>query len=186
MLFKNLDAACSILKNGGVILYPTQTLWALGCDATNLKAVEKIMALKKRKNKNGFVCIVDSLKMRDAYVENVPQLADDIIACSHKPTTIIYQKSINLPSIVCGEDQSIAIRITQNKISQALLKALKRPLISTSANTSGEKPPKQLSEVSEQISSNVDFIVSSDFVSSGKASSLIALKDNGEIKIIRP
>lgn len=184
---EDLKKACEILANGGLILYPTDTIWGIGCDATNQDAVNRIFSLKQRVDSKALIVLLDTTAKLDYYVEDVPDLALDLIEMSDKPITIIYDKGKNIASNLLADDCSIAIRITQERFSNELCKRFRKPIVSTSANISGTKAPACFSEIEDTIKSGVDYIVKyrQDEKQKAKASSILKLGNDGEIKIIR-
>jgi len=182
-----MNKAIEILRNGGVILYPTDTIWGLGCDATNPQAVERIYQIKKRDDSKALITLLDSEKRLQTYVEQVPDVAWDLIDCADKPLTIIYPQGKNLAPNLLAEDGSIAIRITKEEVSRSLCYMLQKPLVSTSANISGEPAPQNFSEISDEIRSQVDYILPfrQDEKTLASPSNIIKLEVNGEFKIIR-
>ena len=184
---EEIQKAVEILRKGGIILYPTDTVWGIGCDATNVNAVEKIYTLKKRTDSKSMLVLVDNADRIGRYVREIPPIAHDLIEINDKPLTIIYPEGINLAENLLAEDKSIGIRIVMNDFCQQLIRSLNRPLVSTSANVSGEKSPIEFSEISKEIIDNVDFVVSPKFEgkSTKRPSSIIKLGVNGEIEIIR-
>lgn len=181
-----INQAVHVLKDGGTILYPTETVWGIGCLSNQPKAIDKIFAIKKRAKNQKFILLLDNdLKLRN-YVQEIPEIAWDLIDFSEKQPTIIYPNAKNLPDELISQDGSIAIRIVKNNQITPLLNKVNFPLISTSANVSGAKTPTSLKEVSSEILSKVDFIVDlPDNNGSNRPSSIIKLQINGEIKIIR-
>ena len=176
-----------VLKNGGVILYPTDTIWGLGCDATNEKAVQRIFEIKKRANSQAMLVLLEDAGKIASYAD-VPDIALSIIEVTDKPTTIIYPNAKRLAPSLIAEDKTIGIRITNEIFTSSLLHRFNRPLVSTSANISGEKTPSFFKEIKDDIKNAVDYIVNyrqKDFESSS-ASSIIKLSMSGEVKIIRP
>lgn len=183
---QEIQKCIEILKKGGIILYPTDTVWGIGCDATNESAVKRIFEIKKREDSKSLITLVCNDRMLQQYVYEVPELAWDIIDLSTKPTTIIYPKGKNLASNAIAEDGSIGIRLIKNDFCNNLIYKLNKPIISTSANISGESTPLNFSNISEDIKSNVDYIVSPDLDKGyGKSSSVLKLELNGEIKVLR-
>lgn len=182
-----IKKAVEILQQGGVILYPTDTIWGLGCDATNPTAVNRIYEIKQRQNSKAMLVLMDSNAKLQGYVSEVPDLAWDLIELSEKPLTIIYPKAKNLAENLVAEDGSVGIRITRETFSKRLCEQFRKPIVSTSANVSGENSPKNFDEISEKIKNAVDYVVPlrQDENSTSKASSIIKLEINGEIKIIR-
>lgn len=175
------------LKNGKTILYPTDTIWGIGCDATNEKAIERIFEIKKRDKSKSLIVLVDSDRMLDNYLKEIPEMAWDIIDFVTKPTTIIYDSPRNFPSNLLAQDGSLAIRMVKEGFCHNLIKAFGKPIVSTSANISGEPSATTIEKVNEEIKRNVDFIVNlSQFNTlDNQPSSILKLSNNGEIKIIR-
>jgi len=182
-----VDEAVKILKEGGVILYPSDTIWGLGCDATNPKAVEKLIEIKKCKEHNGFIILADNADMICRYVKVIPEVALDILEVNDKPLTIIYPGSIGLAPNVPAEDGSIGIRLVDNDFCKALIYKYRKPLVSTSANISGEPAPADYDSISEEVRAAADWIAHPKFGrgATGKPSSIIKLGVGGEVKIIR-
>jgi len=180
-----INEALEVLKNGGVILYPTDTIPGLGCDATNKEAVSNIFELKNRPSQKSMILLVNSDSMLQKYVSEVPEMAWDIIDLSEKPTTIIYPKGINLPDICLADDGSIGIRMVKIGYLNELIQKLGKPLVSTSANFSGEPSPSKMEEINPLLAKKVDFIVNLTSESKNNASAIIKLELNGEFKIIR-
>ncbi len=182
-----IDEAVKILKEGGIILYPTDTVWGIGCDATNPKAVEKIFTLKKRTDSKSLIVLVDGLDMLYRYIKEVPEIADQLIEATDTPLTIIYPGAIGLAANVAAEDGSVGIRIPNHEFCKKLIYKLRRPIVSTSANISGEASPQHFGEIPKEVRDGVDWCADSDLDagSTGKPSSIIQLGLGGEIKIIR-
>ncbi|MCB9014236.1 MAG: threonylcarbamoyl-AMP synthase [Lentimicrobiaceae bacterium] len=175
------------LKDGGIILYPTDTVWGLGCDALNQRAVDKIYKLKQRESSKSLIILVDSFDMLKTYVDKVPEIALDLINSIDKPVTVIYDNAHNLPKNLLAADKTIAIRIVKNDFCQRLIAELKRPIISTSANISGEPTPLVFSKISENVKNQVDYCVQmfhEQFIQA-KASTILRLFENGEYQVIR-
>jgi L-threonylcarbamoyladenylate synthase len=176
-----------ILLNGGIILYPCDTVWAIGCDATNALAIERIYLLKKRADTKSMLVLVNGIDMLNNYVHKVPDIAKEMIKTSIKPLTIIYPKAVNLPANLAAIDGSIGIRIVQHEFCSRLIKQLNRPLVSTSANISGSATPLSYSDISAEIIGGVDYAVNPQFEEemTHKPSSIVSLGVDGEVKIIR-
>ncbi|HSN07525.1 MAG TPA: L-threonylcarbamoyladenylate synthase [Hanamia sp.] len=175
------------LHNGGIILYPTDTIWGIGCDATNADAVKKIFTLKNREEKKSMIILVADENMIQQYVSDSSQEMLSYISSAQKPTTAIFKKAIHLPLQLVNEDGSIAIRIPKDEFCLQLIKQFQKPLVSTSANISGEKFPQNFDEVSTEIKNGVDYTVQhrqNDY-SKNTPSSIIKLDDNNEIVVIR-
>ena len=176
----------TLLSNGGTIIYPTDTLWGLGCDATNELAVNKIYSLKKRKEDLPLIILLHNENQLYDYVSEVPDIAFDLFELSTKPLTIVFDKGFNLPQNVLAADGSIAIRICTNDSCKELLKKFKKPLVSTSVNLSGKPVAYSIEEMDPEILKNVDAIYRKDFVLNKTApSQIIRLSKNGKISIIR-
>ena len=184
---EDIKKAFEVLIGGGLILYPTDTIWGIGCDATNPEAVQKVYDLKKRVDSKALITLLDNPVKLDFYIDGVPEVAWDLIELSDKPLTIIYDNARNVASNLLAEDGSLAIRITNEKFSKELCKRFRKALVSTSANISGTPSPANYDEVSEEIRNSVDYIVKyrQDDISKSKASSIIKLGKSGEVKIIR-
>lgn len=182
-----IEEAVKVLKDGGVILYPTDTVWGLGCDATNPKAVEKIFQIKKRTDSKSLITLVNSPDMLYRYVKEVPEVAEQLIEVTDKPLTIIYPGAIGLAANVIGADGTAGIRIPDHQFCQKLIYRFRKPIVSTSANISGEESPKGFQTISKEIKDAVDWVADPAFEtgSTGKPSSIIKLGLGGEIEIIR-
>jgi L-threonylcarbamoyladenylate synthase len=186
--FQNdLINSLKILLDRGIILYPTDTVWGIGCDATKEIAVKKIFDLKKRPEKKSMIILVSDKEMIHDYVSHPSEKILNIISSATKPTTAIFKNAIHLPSNLINEDGSIAIRIVKDEFCMQLIQQLKKPMVSTSANISGENFPQNFMEISEEIKNGVDYIVQhrqNDF-SKNTPSAIIKLNDEGEAEFIR-
>lgn len=184
---EDLAKAVETLRQGGIILYPTDTVWGIGCDATNPEAVRKIFTLKKRADSKSMLMLVGSEGELERSVAHVPEVAWELIEAAVNPLTIIYDKPLGLAAELLGEDGSAGIRITRELFSRALCQRLRHPVVSTSANVTGKKTPATFSEISEEIKQGVDYVVRyrQNDASRHKASNIIKLRDNGEVKVIR-
>lgn len=182
-----IKQALETLKNGGVILYPTDTVWGIGCDATNEEAVRKVFEIKRRSDSKSLVLLASDLDMVAKHVREVPSIAVDLVEVNDRPMTIIYPQGQMLAPSTMAEDGSVGIRIPMNDFCVELVRRLRRPLVSTSANISGEATPKNFSEISEEIKSAVDYIVPKalEAGSTGQASQILKVGLKGEIEIIR-
>lgn len=176
-----------VLKDGGVILYPTDTIWGLGCDATNQGAVEKIFRIKSRNEGNSLIILVDSDAMLERYVRNIPEIVFELTSVSETPITIIYPEGKNLAPGVCNEDGSVGIRICSEPFCNELITRFRRPIVSTSANISGNPSPSNFSEIDDTIKNSAGYVVSyrQDDRQKYKPSSVIKIDKNGAFKIIR-
>jgi L-threonylcarbamoyladenylate synthase len=183
----DLKKAVEVLKAGGIILYPTDTIWGIGCDASNEKAVERIYRIKKREDSKSMLVLMENPALLERYVDDVPEVAWDLVEISSTPLTVIYQKAKNLASNLIAEDGSIGIRFTKEEFTMKLLQQFRRPIVSTSANISGEKSPAFFGEISEEIKSQVDYVVEyrQDDKTPAQPSGIIKLGPGGKIDIIR-
>ncbi|MBS9768088.1 MAG: threonylcarbamoyl-AMP synthase [Flavobacteriaceae bacterium] len=184
---EDLQNALKTLREGGLILYPTDTIWGIGCDATNEEAVQKVFTLKQRKDSKSLLLLVEHEGRLPSYIEQVPDLAFDLIAMSEKPLSIIYDKARNLAKSVIAEDGSVGIRVCKEPFVKALLQQFKKPIVSTSANISGNSAPTFFAEISEEIKKGVDYCVEyrQEDKTKSASSSIIKLGNDGEIKVIR-
>jgi len=183
----DIKKACDTLKKGGIILYPTDTIWGIGCDATNEEAVKRIYELKQRDDSKSMLILMDNPAKLQTYVRDVPDIAWDLIELTDKPLTIIYDGAKNLATNLIAEDGSIGIRITAEKFSMELCRQFRKPIVSTSANISGESSPAIFSQISQTVKDGVDYIVTYRQKEQGKAqpSGIVKLERDGSIKIIR-
>ena len=183
----DIKKALEVLKSGGVILYPTDTIWGIGCDATNIEAVKRVYKIKNREDSKSMLVLMENQALLEQYVNNVPEIAWDLIELSTTPLTIIYENAKNLAPNLIAEDGSIGIRFTKEIFTSQLIQLFRKPLVSTSANISGEKSPAFFNEVSEEIKARVDYIVQyrQDDITPATPSSIIKLGAGGRIDIIR-
>ena len=175
----------NILNQSKTLLYPTDTVYGIGCDATNPEAVSKIYQLKKRDDTKALICLVSDTKMLKKYVKKIPEQALQIIESSTNPTTIIYNNPIGFANNLIAQDNTIAIRMVSNGFAHELIKEFGKPIVSTSANISGEPTPKSFNEISSQILNRVDYVVNLPCESHPKPSTIIKLGLNSEVIIIR-
>lgn len=175
------------MNEGGVILYPTDTIWGIGCDATNEEAVRRVYEIKQRSDSKAMLVLVDSPVKVDFYVQDVPEVAWDLIEVADKPLTIIYSGARNLAPNLIAEDGSVGIRVTNEAFSKRLCQQFRKAIVSTSANISGQPSPANYSEITEELKSMVDYVVGYRREEMGhpKPSSIIKLDKGGVIKIIR-
>ncbi|MDR2910314.1 MAG: threonylcarbamoyl-AMP synthase [Bacteroidales bacterium] len=187
MFADDIKNALEVLKAGGLILYPTDTVWGIGCDATNTNAVRKLFDLKERNRSKQMLVLTDSASRITGYVNQMPDLAWDLIELSAKPLTIIYSGAKNLASELISPDGSIAIRVTSEAFSKTLCSRFRKPIVSTSANKSGEETPLLFSEICENIKQSVDYVVvyRQGETQKHNPSGIIRLGLRGEIEIIR-
>lgn len=183
----DIKKAVEVMKKGGVILYPTDTVWGIGCDATNADAVAKVYAIKHRDDSKALICLVDSDARIQRYVRNVPEVAWDLLELAEKPTTVILDNAVNLAPNLIAEDGSIAMRITRESFSKKLCYRFQKPIVSTSANISGEPAAQNYCDISEELINAVDYVCWSrrQEHKPHTPSSIIKLSENGEVKIIR-
>ena len=175
------------LKSGKTILYPTDTIWGLGCDATNEEAVNNIYTIKKREDSKSLIILIADIGQLRDYVAQIPDIAWDIVDFAEKPLTVIYPKGKNVAKNILNEDGSIAVRFTKDDFCRKLIQKLRSPIVSTSANVSGMPSPKSFSEISEEIKTNAGYIVNhrQNEKNNVPPSTIIKLEMNGEIKFIR-
>ncbi len=186
-LKEQVAAAVEVLKSGGIILYPTDTVWGIGCDATNASAIEKINALKGREDKKSMIVLVDSIDRAACYTSGAPDIAWDLMETADKPLTLILPDGVAVAANLLPQERSIAIRVADHEFCRMLCRKLGRAVVSTSANVSGEDTPKNFSQISDEIKKGVDLVVSPQFEGrpTGKPSAIISLSASCEIKIIR-
>jgi L-threonylcarbamoyladenylate synthase len=179
--------AVRVLQQGGLILYPTDTIWGIGCDATNTKAVENIYRIKRRTEAKSLIILLDNFEKLSDYVEKVPDITSDLLASITNPVTIIYSNARRLAPNVIASDGTIAIRIVKDDFCDELIRRFGKPIVSTSANISGFEPPAIFSQVADEIKNSVDYIVSykQDIFTRSKPSTIIRLNDDGMYTIIR-
>jgi L-threonylcarbamoyladenylate synthase len=184
---EDIKNAIEVMRRGGTILYPTDTVWGIGCDATNAEAVKKVYEIKHRDDSKALICLVDSETRLQMYVRNVPSVAWDIIELATKPTTIILDNAVNLASNLIAEDGSIALRVTNEPFSQQLCFRFQKAIVSTSANISGQPAAANYCDISEELLKSVDYVCMSRRQEHNQhnPSSIIKLSENGEVKIIR-
>lgn len=183
----DLQQALETLKNGGLILYPTDTIWGIGCDATNPDAVEKIFALKGREKAKSMVVLLHNDYQLAGYVQDVPDVAYELIEVSDRPLTIVFDGAKNLAENVLASDGSIGIRIVNHPFCQQLLQRFKRPLVSTSANLSGEPSAATFDEIDDEIKEGVDYIVKfgQGNQEKGRPSVIMKLGSGGKFEFLR-
>ena len=183
----DLAAALKGLRAGGVILYPTDTIWGLGCDATNAKAVRKIYEIKHRAENKSLIILVNSVAMLERYIENPPGVAIEMAELSEKPLTMVYDRGRNLAEGVASSDGSVGARICAEPFCDALIEALRKPLVSTSANISGSSSPAIYDEISEEVKVAADYVClwRQDDRSRATPSPVIRISGNGIVKILR-
>ena len=184
---KAVDKCVEVLRAGGLILYPTDTVWGIGCDATNEEAVAKIYALKRSEDKHSMLCLCRDADMIVRYVNRAPGIAFEVMELSDKPLTAILPGAVGVAPNLIPETETLGVRVPQHDFCQALLRKFGKPIVSTSANISGEPAAKRLKEVAEEIINGVDYVVNPRFEGKPtlKPSSIIAFGEGGEVEIIR-
>ena len=187
MLKEEINKALEVLKSGGIILYPTDTVWGIGCDATNPEAVAKVYALKNRADSKSMIILLDTDNKLQSYVNEIPDVAYDLIEYTEKPLTIIYSGAKNLAANLINEDGSVGIRIPKHEFCQQLIQRFRKPIVSTSANISGENTPRFFSEISQAIIDGVDYVVDLEQMSSEtkQPSTIMKLEPDGKFAFIR-
>lgn len=183
-----IKKAVEVLRSGGIILYPTDTIWGIGCDACREEAVEKVIQLKGRSADKSLIVLLDHPGKLSAYLQEVPEVAYDLIEYTNKPLTIVYDQARNLAPNVLAEDGSVGIRIIEHAFCQQLIQQFRKPIVSTSANLSGSPSPTCFQDIAPEILQGVDYVVplEQDREPSGKASSIIKLGASGLYRQIRP
>lgn len=183
----DIRQAVEVMNKGGIILYPTDTIWGIGCDATNPEAVKRVYDIKRRNDAKALITLIDSEAKLEAYVTNVPEVAWQLIEVAEKPLTIIYDGARNLAPNLLAEDGSVGIRITREEFSKNLCMRMRRAIVSTSANISGEPSPKCFADISPDIINAVDYVCTSrrNEDKNPPASNIIKLGAGGEVKVIR-
>ena len=184
---KAVEKCVEVLRAGGIILYPTDTVWGIGCDATNEEAVQKIYKLKRSEDKHSMLCLCRDADMIVRYVNRAPGIAFELMELSDKPLTAILPGAVGVAPSLIPETKTLGVRIPQHEFCQALLRKFGKPIVSTSANISGEETAKRLKDVVQEIIDGVDYVVNPRFEGKPtlKPSSIIAFGEGSEIEIIR-
>jgi L-threonylcarbamoyladenylate synthase len=185
---ESIDQALMVLQRGGLILYPTDTIWGIGCDATNEEAVRRVYELKRRHDAKALLVLVDSMAKVQACVKEMPDVSWDLVEVADRPLTIVYPGARNLAPNLIADDGSVGIRVTNEVFSRTLCQRFKRPLVSTSANITGQPSPSCFKEISQAIIQGVDYVVEygQQEATQGRPSSIIKLGPGGQVVIIRP
>lgn len=186
-MHEEIDKAVEVLRRGGLILYPTDTVWGIGCDATNAEAVEKVYALKQSENKKGMIILLDTIDNLGRYYRRIPGVANDLFECADKPMTLILPGASGVAANLIPEEGTLAVRIPDHEFCKKLVRRLGRPLVSTSANISGEATPVGFVDIDVAIRDGVDLVVSPRYEGhpTRKPSSIILIGEGGLVKIIR-
>ena len=184
---EDLKKSLKVLKEGGIILYPTDTIWGLGCDATSNSAVQKIFRIKSRTDSKSLIILVSDSSMLERYVREIPETALSLISVSDTPLTIIYPEGINLAKGICSEDGSVGIRICSDEFCRELIRQFRKPLVSTSANKTGKSTPSNFREIDNKIIKSVDYTVEYRQKEQRvfSPSPIIKIDTNGVIRILR-
>ena len=184
---KDIKTAVEVMRKGGVILYPTDTVWGIGCDATNAAAVEKVYHIKRRQDSKAMICLVDSDARLQRYVRQVPAVAWDVIELATAPLTVILDGAVNLAPNLIAEDGSVAMRVTGEPFSKELCYRFQKPIVSTSANISGMPPASNYCDIDPELLEAVDYVCTSrrQEKKPHTPSSIIRIKGNGEVTIVR-
>ncbi len=184
---EDIQKAVEVMRKGGVILYPTDTVWGIGCDATNARAVERVYEIKQRKDSKALICLVDSDNRLARYARGLSDVAWDLLTLATTPTTVILDGIVGLAENLYAEDGSLGVRITSEDFSKSLCYAFQRPIVSTSANISGQAPAQNYEDISREVLEGVDYVCQSrrDEHSPHRPSKIVKIRNNGEITIIR-
>ena len=183
---EEINKAIDILQQGGLILYPTDTVWAIGCDATNEEAIQQVYRLKQLNQGDPMVCLAAHDGMLEKYVEKVPELAYDLMDVNEKPTTIIYDKTTGISKNLTARDGSVAIRVASDKFCKYLINKFKKPIVATTANSKGNQTPKSFKEIDPAILKGVDYVVNLHKENErSQVSTIIKLSSDNKVKVIR-
>lgn len=187
MLKDEVNKALKIVQDGGIILYPTDTIWGLGCDATNTEAVKKIYALKQREESKSMIILLDTDNKLQSYVQEVPEIAYNLIEYAENPLTLVMPGAKNISAALISADGSVGMRVAKHDFCQQLIQRLRKPLVSTSANISGQPSPANFSEVSDEIIQGVDYVVDLEQhdLSVKKPSTIMRLNPDGGFEFLR-
>ena len=184
---EDIEKSLEILNRGGVILYPTDTIWGIGCDATNNEAVKRIYSIKKRTDSKALLVLIENENRLPSYIQDIPDIAWELIDVADKPLTLIYPGAKNLAPSLIADDGSVGIRIVKEKFCEDLIRRFKRPIVSTSANITGEPSPSNFDDISDEIKAAVDYVVEyrQDDISKATPSGIIKLNEKGQFQILR-
>ena len=187
MLKDEVLNALKVLKEGGIILYPTDTIWGIGCDATNTEAVQKIYRLKQRDEAKSMIILLDNDNKLQSYINDVPELAYDLIEFAENPLTLVMPGAKNISPALIAADGSVGVRVSDHPFCQQLIQRLRKPLVSTSANISGKPSPQYFSQIDQEIIDGVDYVVDIDQHSMEikSPSTIMRLSPNGSFEFIR-
>ena len=184
---EEVEKAVAVLKKGGIIIYPTDTVWGIGCDATNNKAVQKIFTLKKRMSQKSMIVLICKPENIETIVEKVPNIAYDLMESWNKPLTIVYDNAKNIAKLLVSDDKTIGVRVSTNEFNKALIKALGHPIVSTSANFSGQTTPLFYGDIDKLLLKSVDYVVNWErkFNAETKPSTVIRIHPDGNFDVLR-
>jgi len=187
LLQREADEAVRILRAGGILLYPTDTVWGIGCDATNADAVQRIYDLKRSENKKSMLVLCASADMVVRYVNRAPGIAFEVMEMATSPLTLILPGAVGVAENLIPDEGTLGVRVPDHAFCQRVLRGLGRPIVSTSANITGEATPARLQEVAREIVDGVDFVVNPRFEGkpTRKASSIVAFGEGGDVQVIR-
>jgi len=187
MLRDEVKNALDVINQGGIILYPTDTIWGLGCDATNTEAIQKIYALKQRAQEKSMIILLDTENKLESYIRDVPAIAYDLIEFAENPLTLVMPGAKNLSPDLIAADGSVGVRVSKHPFCQQLIQRLRKPLVSTSANISGQPSPQNFSQISDEIITGVDYVVDIDQhdLSIKRPSTIMRLDPDGKFEFIR-
>jgi len=185
---QEIEKSLEVLKKGGVILYPTDTIWGIGCDAGNQRAVDKVYKLKRRIEGKSLLILVDSIDMIADYVEDINPLISELVKNYDRPLTVIYPGAKNVAKGVAADDKTIGIRVVRDRFCKALIKQFGKSIVSTSANLSGDPAPIHFNQISDALKQGADYVVDlyHNRVRTMKPSRIIRVKENGDFEIVRP
>lgn len=182
-----IQKSLKVLQEGKILLYPTDTVWGIGCDATCEKAVSKIFSIKKREESKSLIILVSNLQMLQQYIPEIPKKVLEIASNALQPTTIIYNNPKGLAKNVVALDNSVAIRLVNHNFCKQLINAFGKPIVSTSANVSGDQTPSSFSEINKSILDSADYVVNLDKnINNPKSSTILKVAENGDIIVLRP
>lgn len=187
MLKDEVAKALKVLQDGGIILYPTDTIWGIGCDASNTEAVKKIYALKQRDEAKSMIILLDIDNKLQSYVSDVPDIAYDLMEYAEHPLTLVMPGAKNISPALVAEDGSIGVRVTNHEFCRQLIQRLRKPLVSTSANISGQPSPKNFGQISPEITDGVDYVVDLEQhdMSEKRPSTIMRLQPDGRFEFLR-
>ena len=187
MLKEEVAQALKVIQQGGIILYPTDTIWGIGCDATNTEAVKKIYALKQRDEAKSMIVLLDTENKLESYLKEVPSIAYDLIEYAENALTLVMPGAKNISPALIGADSSVGIRVAKHEFCQQLIGRMRRPLVSTSANISGRRSPQNFDEIEQEIIDGVDYVVNleQDNTQKKKPSTIMRLNPDGQFEFIR-